>query len=153
MRIRRATRAEARFAAQWIAKLHPWSALGYSVAGLGRWLARRATAQAVMVAVERDEVVGVVVVDPAVLLGSFISLLAVLPAAQGRGIGKALVERVATQTFRKRRWLYTSSDAGNAAAARLYKRLGFARVGKLPDLVAPGHDELLWRRGASRKAV
>jgi ribosomal protein S18 acetylase RimI-like enzyme len=87
------------------------------------------------------------VAQPDVLLGTFIALLAVKPGAAGQGVGRALVAHVARQTFARRRWLYTSSDARNRAAARFYRRLGFSRVGRLDDLVAPGRTEILWRRG------
>lgn len=151
MRVVRASAALARRQATWIAALEPWRGLGYRAAGLARWLARMARAGDVVVAVEGAgrTVVGIAVARPDVLLGDFIALLAVRPATAGRGIGRALVERIAARTFRDRRWLYTSSDARNLAAARFYRRLGFTRVGRLPDLVAAGRTELLWRRGRS----
>jgi ribosomal protein S18 acetylase RimI-like enzyme len=86
------------------------------------------------------------VLQPEVLLGRFISLLAVRPEAAGQGVGRALVE-AASRARPAPRWLYTSSDADNRAAAAFYRRLGFARVGRLPDLIRPGHTEILWRRG------
>ena len=74
-----------------------------------------------------------------------IALLAVRPEMLGRGVGRALVEAIARLTFARRRWLYVSSDSANRPAARFYAKLGFERVGKLPDLVRPGHVEILWR--------
>jgi ribosomal protein S18 acetylase RimI-like enzyme len=147
MRITKATPAVARRQAAWIVALEPWRGLGYRAAPLGRWLARRARVGQVHVLRERGAVVGVIVTQPEVLLGHFIALLAVVPAAAGRGIGRALVEHAAGRAFAKSRWLYTSSDTGNRAAAAFYRRLGFARVGRLPDLVRPGRTEVLWRRG------
>ena len=83
---------------------------------------------------------GIVVVDDGVLLGGFIALLAVRPEASGQGLGRALVEHVAARTFAARRWLYVSCDGNNAAALRFYRKLGFSRVGRLPDLVRAGRD-------------
>jgi ribosomal protein S18 acetylase RimI-like enzyme len=57
------------------------------------------------------------------------------------------MDHVAARVLRGRRWLFVSCDAGNAGALRLYRRLGFARVGRLPDLVRAGRVELLLRRG------
>jgi ribosomal protein S18 acetylase RimI-like enzyme len=57
------------------------------------------------------------------------------------------MDRVAARTFATRRWLYVSCDGNNRAALRFYRRLGFSRVGHLPDLVRPGHVELLLRKG------
>jgi ribosomal-protein-alanine N-acetyltransferase len=149
MRLREATAAEARRQAAWIVRERPWQDLGYRQAPLGRWLAQQARAGRVRVAVVDAQVVAVIVTQPDVLLGHFIALLAVAPAAAGQGIGRALVEEAAARAGRTRRWLYTSSDAGNRAAAAFYRKLGFRRVGRLPDLVKPGRDELLWRRPAT----
>ena len=153
VRIRKASRKEARRQATWIVAQEPWSSLGYRSDRLGRWLGERAADGWVRVAVRGGGraspggVVGIVVVQPQVLLGAFISLLAVPAAEAGQGIGRALVEDAARRVFARLRWLFTSSDSENRAAARFYRTLGFARVGRLPDLVSPGRVELLWRRG------
>jgi ribosomal protein S18 acetylase RimI-like enzyme len=149
MRVRFATAAEARRQAAWIVALEPWRSLGYRADRLGAWLGRMGLRRAARVAAEAGELRGIIVVQPDVLLGDFIALLAVRPEAAGQGLGRALVEDVAARTFRRRRWLYTSSDAGNRAAAAFYRKLGFVRVGRLPDLVRAGRVEILWRRGRS----
>jgi ribosomal protein S18 acetylase RimI-like enzyme len=153
MRLRLADAATARRQAVWIAAIEPWRGLGYGAAGLGRWLARGGRAGRVIVAEEGGLVVGIVVVSPEVLLGDFVALVAVRPEAAGRGIGRRLVDRVARRTFAQRRWLYTSSDAGNVAAGRFWRALGFVRVGRLPDLVRPGRTEILWRLGRPASAA
>jgi len=149
MRVRAAAAGEARAQAAWIAAMDPWRSLGYQRAKLATWLGRRATAGGVRVALAgrgaAAEVRGIVVVQPDVLLGDFIALLAVRPEHAGQGLGRALVADTAARTFRRRRWLYTSSDAANRPAARFYRRIGFERVGSLPHLVQAGSTELLWR--------
>jgi ribosomal protein S18 acetylase RimI-like enzyme len=159
LQIRQARAPEARRQASWIAGLEPWRGLGYRADRLGRWLAARASDGWVRVAVPAGRrrparpsstaasVSGIIVVQPHVLLGSFIALLAVPPSQAGQGIGRALVEDAAVRVFAASRWLYTSSDGDNRAAARFYRAIGFERVGRLPDLVAPGRVELLWRMG------
>lgn len=133
--------------------MDPWRRLGYAAEPLGRWLSCMAGAGRVRVAVDNGRVLGVAVVQPDVLLGDFIALLAVVPDAAGRGIGRALVEHAAARAARRRRWLYTSSDAKNAAAARFYRKLGFVRVARLADLVRAGATEILWRRALSPPAT
>jgi ribosomal protein S18 acetylase RimI-like enzyme len=149
-RIVRLTSAVARAQAAWIVALEPWRGLGYRAEALGRYLARKARSGAVWAArtSPHGPPLGVVVADDGVLLGAFIALLAVRPAAGGQGLGRRLVDHVAARTFAKRRWLYTSADGKNVAALRFYRRLGFARVGRLPDLVRSGRVEILLRKAA-----
>ncbi len=147
MRMTRATPSIARRQADWIVAEEPWRGLGYEADGLARWLARRAGQGMVRIAVKRGAVMGIIVTQPEVLLGTFIALLAVAPWAQGRGLGRALVEDAADEAFRTGKWLYTSSDQGNRAAAAFYRKLGFRKVGRLPDLVREGNTEILWRLG------
>lgn len=147
--IRRARPALARGQASWIAAIDPWRGLGYRPAPLGRWLARMAGEGSVWTAAPSGGAPSAVVVaTDGFLLGGFIALLAVKPDASGHGLGRALVAHVEARAFAKRRWLFVSCDANNAGALRFYRRLGFTRVGRLPDLVAAGRTELLLRKGA-----
>ena len=149
-RISRPAPALARAQGSWIAEIEPWRGLGYRADALGRYLARKAKARGVWVvrAAPKAPPLGIVVVDDGVLLGGFIALLAVRPESSGQGLGRALVEHVAARTFAARRWLYVSCDGNNAAALRFYRKLGFSRVGRLPDLVREGRTEILLRKPA-----
>jgi len=141
--------ALARRQARWIAAIEPWRSLGYGAVPLGRWLARQAGAGEVRIWRPRPRAApaGVIVIQKDVLLGWFVSLLAVRPEAAGRGIGTALLRDVASDAFGARRWLYLSCDEGNTGALGFYRKLGFKRVGRLPDLVRVGRVELLLRVG------
>ena len=131
--------------------MEPWSGLGYRADALGRYLARKARTRSVWVARTgaKGAPAAIAVVDDGVLLGGFIALLAVRSEWNGQGLGRALVDHVAAQTFATRRWLYVSCDGNNAAALRFYRKLGFSRVGRLPDLVRQGRTEILLRKGAA----
>jgi GNAT superfamily N-acetyltransferase len=150
VRLARPTPALARAQASWIAGIDPWRGLGYRAQALGRYLARKARERAVWIArtTPRGAPLAIAVVDDGVLLGSFVALLAVRPEAGGQGLGRALMDHVAARTFATRRWLYVSSDGNNRAALRFYRRLGFSRVGRLPDLVRPGRVEILLRKAS-----
>jgi ribosomal protein S18 acetylase RimI-like enzyme len=130
--------------------MEPWRGLGYVAAALGRYLARKARTRSVWIArtAVKGPTLGVAVVDDGVLLGAFIALLAVRPEASGQGLGRLLVERLAAHTSATRRWLYVSCDGNNLRALRFYRKLGFSRVGRLPDLIRPGRTEILLRKPA-----
>jgi len=150
MRIRNADARAARRQADWIVRLEPWRSLGYKKRRLAVWLARQAREGHVRMASQGNVTLGVAVALPDFLLGAFIALLAVRSDAAGHGVGRGLVEDAGARAARQRRWLYTSCDAGNRDAARFYRRLGFKRVGRLPDLIRPGRTEILLRRAAKR---
>jgi ribosomal protein S18 acetylase RimI-like enzyme len=153
VRFARPTPALARAQASWIAGIDPWRDLGYRADALGRYLARKARARAVWIAraTPRGAPLAIAVLDDGVLLGGFVALLAVRPEASGQGVGRALMDHMSAETFASRRWLYVSCDGNNRAALRFYRRLGFSRVGRLPDLVRPGRIELLLRKPAPPK--
>jgi len=75
--------------------------------------------------------------------------IAVHPAVQGRGVGKALYGAFAEQ-LRKRGSaqvrIETSSKESYAATGGFYERLGFSVDGKLRDFYAPGDDLLIFYR-------
>jgi ribosomal protein S18 acetylase RimI-like enzyme len=146
MRVLRVKPSAARRQAEWIVGMEPWRSMGFLAAPLGRWLFRRARAGCVLAAVQQGAILGILVFQPDFLLGTFVALLSVRPQAAGQGVGRALVERIARQTFARRRWLYVSSDSKNRLAARFYRRLGFARIARLPDLVCEKRVEILWRK-------
>jgi ribosomal protein S18 acetylase RimI-like enzyme len=143
MRVRKADVSIARRQAAWIAAIDPWLSLGYSAAALARWLGRSARGGQVLVT--GDPVNAIIVVQPDVLLGNFIALLAVRPEAAGQGLGRGLIDHVAARTWKKKRWLYVSSDDANKSAAKFYRRVGFERVARIPDLIRQGRVEVLWR--------
>jgi ribosomal protein S18 acetylase RimI-like enzyme len=150
MEIVRATPALARTQAVWIVGIEPWRSLGYEAARLGRYLGRMAKEREVWMARtpgRRGAPMGLVVVQDGFLLGAFVSLLAVRPEDSGKGVGRALMEHVAQQVFARRPWLFVSCDAENRRALAFYRKLGFQRVGRLPDLIKPKRDEILLRRG------
>lgn len=75
--------------------------------------------------------------------------LAVRPAAQGKGLGGALVRGVeAALRAQGARLLIidTSGTAEFAPAQRLYARLGFAEVARLPDFWADTVDKVTFAR-------
>jgi ribosomal protein S18 acetylase RimI-like enzyme len=149
MIITRATPAAARAQATWIVGIEPWRGLGYSAAPLGRYLGRMAKERDVWLARTSTTAppLGLVVVQDGFLLGAFVSLLAIRPEATGQGVGRGLMAHVEADVFARRPWLFTSCDSSNTRALSFYKKLGFDRVGRLPDLIKPKRTELLLRKG------
>jgi ribosomal protein S18 acetylase RimI-like enzyme len=74
-------------------------------------------------------------------------MLAVDPAAQGRGVGSALMELVVRRAREDgRRAIVLSSLAEMTAAHRIYERQGFVRVPERDWSPVPGVDLIAYRR-------
>jgi ribosomal protein S18 acetylase RimI-like enzyme len=92
------------------------------------------------------EIAGVVAVRFPWLHGPYLNLLAALPRHQGAGIGSAILGWMERETGDAGRNLWLCASEFNARAIAFYERHGFARVGLLPDLAAPGFAEVLMRK-------
>lgn len=80
-------------------------------------------------------------------LGGYLRLLAVLGPFQRRGVGADLLAAYEAETAWASAHAFLLVSAGNLAAQRFYRRHGYRRVGRLPELVVPGEDEVVyWKR-------
>ncbi len=67
--------------------------------------------------------------------------LAVRPECRGRHIGQVLMQRMLAElTARGVRRVYLEVEQSNIPAQRLYQRIGFRRIGLLPDYYGQGRD-------------
>ena len=90
---------------------------------------------------------GAAVVRPGWLRGPYLQFLAVVPGAQGRGIGSAFMawmEREARDA--KERNLWVAASEINTGAIRLYERQGFKQIATLDDLAWDGRAEIFMRK-------
>jgi ribosomal protein S18 acetylase RimI-like enzyme len=76
-------------------------------------------------------------------------LLAVDPAVQGQGLGRALVVAVETKLRKMNARLLiveTSGTADFAGARKFYQRLGFRREARIRDFYQPADDKVIFTR-------
>ena len=148
-RLRPLEEADAMTLAQALVEIDPWRSLGYRAGRLAAYFLRDDAALARWV-VDREpgRVVGMLALRSPWLRGPYIELLAVLPNAQGGGIGGALVEWAAAQAAPSAN-LWACVSAFNAPARAFYARHGFSETATLADLTAEGVDEILLRKRLS----
>ncbi len=80
-------------------------------------------------------------------LGGYLRLIAMLPGAEGKGAGAALLAAFEAETARESRHAFLLVSDFNDGAQRFYERHGYARAGALPGLVLPDVAEVLyWKR-------
>jgi ribosomal protein S18 acetylase RimI-like enzyme len=113
--------------------------------------ATRAATAELLVAVDGEQLLGTVTFVPdggplgeiATAGETEFRMLAVSPAAQGRGVGTALLRRVVEETAsRGRAGVVCSSQPAMRAAHRVYERLGFTRDPQRDWSPLPGVDLL-----------
>lgn len=115
----------------------PW----FADAALAVWL----------VALDRSAVCGLCHARPEALTEGTWNLLAlaVRPAAQGRGIAAGMVSSCETAMRDRGARLAIVDTAGTddyAVARRLYARLGYAQVARIPDYWAEGVDKITFAK-------
>lgn len=128
-----------------LAAMDPWRQLGYAPDRLQRYLSADSPGLARYRVDAEGRLAGAMTVRWPWLHGPYLELLAILPEAQGRGIGSALLQWLAAEAAPSRN-LWVAVSGFNAGARRFYARQGFVEIGTVPGLVREGLDEVLLRR-------
>lgn len=76
----------------------------------------------------------------------YIQAIAVAAESRGQGIGSALLDFAEQRVAQVSPNLFLCVSSFNPRAQALYARRGYALVGRMPDFVVEGHDELLLRK-------
>lgn len=146
----RLSEADARRLATFFGAMDPWAAYGYSGAALGDFLSASEPGAPRFALTLDATVVGAAVIRTAWLRGPYLQFLALVPEAQGRGIGTALLtwlERQARVAGERNLWVAASQI--NADAIRFYERHGFVPVAELDGLAYDERTEILFRKRLS----
>ena len=136
--------AEARFCARFMAASEPWLALG-----LTEELAfQRLTdpAREVHVALLENQTVGALILHLSGPLNGYIQTIAVHPDWRQRGLGARMMAFAEERIFRQSPNVFLCVTAFNRRARAFYEKLGYERVGELPDFLAKGASEILMRK-------
>jgi ribosomal protein S18 acetylase RimI-like enzyme len=139
--IARAQELEFEWCAQLMAGNEPWITLRREIQAC-RAALRRPGGE-LFVAHEAGLPVGFILIHPYGCAGSaYIASIAVAESARGKGIGAQLLAFAERQAA-GRRFIFLCVSSFNHRAQELYYRLGYVRVGEIPDYVIDGHSELL----------
>jgi ribosomal protein S18 acetylase RimI-like enzyme len=136
--------ADRAWAAGVMAASEPWLTLGRGRADALRLLRdRRKRCSIVRSGGERA---GFLVLDLNGPLGGYLQTIGVAPEWRGRGVGTAALAWAEARLFERHRNVLLCVSSFNRGAQRLYRRAGYAVVGRLRDYVVAGHDEILLRK-------
>jgi len=92
------------------------------------------------------EVAGFLILNMKGAFVGYVQTVCAAPAFRGRGVGSALMAFAERRAFRESPNVFLCVSSFNPGARRLYERLGYVYVGELPDYLAAGHSELLYRK-------
>ncbi len=76
----------------------------------------------------------------------YIRLIAVAASARGQGVGTALMEVAEKRIFQSGPNVFLLVSTFNRPAQQFYRRRGYRPVGRVPDYVASGLTELIYRK-------
>ncbi|MFO1487994.1 MAG: GNAT family N-acetyltransferase [Verrucomicrobiota bacterium] len=136
--------AEARLCAAFLSASEPWITLGITAEMAYERLMD--STREVHLAFHEERIAGVLSLFLAGPLNGYIQLLAVAPEFRRRGIGRRLVAFAEDRIFPHSPNVFLCVSSFNHEAQALYARLGYERVGELPDFVVKGHSEILLRK-------
>jgi ribosomal protein S18 acetylase RimI-like enzyme len=95
---------------------------------------------------EDDRVAAFILLDLRGPLAGYIQTICVRPDRRGTGLGAALIGWAEERIGRESPNVFLCVSSFNCAARRLYERLGYEVVGRLPGFIVREHDELLLRK-------
>lgn len=136
----------ARTIANRLAGIDPWRTLGYGAESLALGLGASHPDVTRYLAMREGAPQGLVVVRFPWLRGAYIELFAVLPEAQGRGVGRAALEFIESRYRGRTTNLWLLVSGFNSGARRFYEKQGFRPIGVIEGLVVAGEDEILMRK-------
>ena len=129
-----------------MASMDPWKRLEMSGDQLSRYL-RRDDPALTRLAIRMDgALAGAVALRHPWLRGPYLELLTLLPEAQGRGLGRQVMEWAMARAQRHGAAnLWACVSEFNYPARAFYGRMGFSEVTVLPGLVIEDENEILLR--------
>ncbi len=137
----------------WLTQSEPWTILGYGPSDWERYFSPLPQGRERFVIARDGEVAGVAVVRQNFLLGDYLELFGIAPAARGQGLGTVLLKHVESLVFGRTHNLFACVSDFNIDARGFYRRHGYQEIGSLPDLIVRGSAEIFLRKtlGPARK--
>lgn len=138
------TKAEARACAQIMATSEPWITLKRTYGEALKIVAN--PLREAHVAVSKGEAIGFIILQMEGTFTGYIQTVAVRADWRGQGLGSRLIAFAEKRIFAEKPNVFMCVSSFNKKAQRLYRRLGYEKVGVLENFIVPGHDEILLRK-------
>ena len=129
-----------------LADSEPWKRLGYTAADWARLFDAIPQGRDAFIIETNGAVAGLALIRPRFLMGDYLELLAIAPAARGKGLGGTLLNYLEGLVFARAKNLFVCVSDFNQEARRFYRRHGYQKIGPIPNLLIPGSAEILMRK-------
>jgi ribosomal protein S18 acetylase RimI-like enzyme len=139
-----ARKVEARACAQIMATSEPWITLKRTYDEALKIVAN--PLREVYVAVSNGEVIGFIILQMEGTFTGYIQTVAVRADWRGQGLGSRLIAFAEKRIFAEKPNVFMCVSSFNKKAQRLYRRLGYEKIGVLKNFIVPGHDEIFLRK-------
>lgn len=145
LRIRKlAGRNEARACAQIMSTSEPWITLQRNFAESLKILLH--PRREIYVAALKTEIIGFIILQLEGTFTGYIQTIAVKEGWRNHGIGSALLAFAEDKIFSIKPNVFLCVSSFNKKAQRLYRRLGYEKIGVIRNFIVNGHDEVLLRK-------
>ena len=94
----------------------------------------------------QDEIAGFIIVEMSGTFKGYIKSICVSPSHRNKGIGSKLMSYTENRILSETPNVFLLVSSFNTGALRLYKRLGYERIGELKDFIIEGYSEILMRK-------
>jgi ribosomal protein S18 acetylase RimI-like enzyme len=135
---------EAQICAQMMINSEPWITLGRTYEEAVKRLTD--PSREVYLAVARDEIIGFIIIHMQGTFTGYIQTIAINPEWRNKGVGSRLIAFAEKRIFSERPNVFLCVSSFNKKAQKLYRRLGYQKVGALKDFIVSGHSEILLRK-------
>ena len=100
----------------------------------------------IYVAQQDNKLSGFIILQMAGTFKGYIQTICVSPEARGKGIGTALIQFAENRIFSVSPNVFMCVSSFNNEAAKLYRQLGYEKIGELKDFILEGYSEILLRK-------
>jgi len=129
-----------------LAGSEPWKKLGYTDADWKRLFDPLPAGREGFVIESGGIVAGFALLRQKFLMGDYLELLVVAPAARNNGLGGALLRHIEGLVFARAKNLFACVSDFNAGARKFYRENGYQEIGPMPNFLIPGSAEILLRK-------
>lgn len=148
--LRHATKKDAKLLGVELAKIEPWKTLGSTAQEFEQGFQSQTNSTNTYAVIIEEKPVGIISVRYPWLLGPYLGFLGVIPEAQGKGLGKVLMNWLEdTAKEHSARNVFICVSDFNDAAQAFYKSCGYIKVANLDGLIVDEYSEFLLRKRLS----